>query len=45
VHEQGELRFAFLICSELMVSTDARRLGQEGVQLIAVPRATGLAGN
>ncbi len=41
MREQGELRFAFLICSELMVSTDARRLGQEGVQLIAVPRATG----
>jgi len=36
-----ELCFAELVCTELMVSTAARRLGQAGVQLIAVPRATG----
>ena len=36
-----ELCFAELICSELMVSTAARRLGQSGVHLIAAPRATG----
>lgn len=41
VDERGGLRFAFLICSELMVSTSARSLGQSGAQLIAVPRATG----
>jgi N-carbamoylputrescine amidase len=37
----GELRFAELVCTEIMVSTAARRLGQAGVQLIAAPRATG----
>jgi len=37
----GELCFAELVCTEIMVSTDARRLGQAGVQLIAAPRATG----
>ncbi len=36
----GELRFAELVCTEIMVSTGPRRLGQEGVQLIAAPRAT-----
>ncbi|MCP3476492.1 carbon-nitrogen hydrolase family protein [Bradyrhizobium sp. CCGUVB1N3] len=36
----GELCFAELVCTELMVSTAARRLGQAGVQLIAAPRAT-----
>jgi N-carbamoylputrescine amidase len=36
-----ELCFAELVCTELMVSTAARRLGQAGVQLIAAPRATG----
>jgi N-carbamoylputrescine amidase len=37
----GELRFAELVCTEIMVSMAARRLGQAGVQLIAAPRATG----
>lgn len=37
----GELCFAELVCSEIMVCTAARRLGQQGVQLIAAPRATG----
>ncbi|MGY3581703.1 N-carbamoylputrescine amidase [Bradyrhizobium sp. USDA 4341] len=36
-----ELCFAELVCTEIMVSTAARRLGQAGVQLIAAPRATG----
>jgi len=40
VHD-GELCFAELVCTELIVSTAARRLGQAGVQLIAAPRATG----
>jgi len=37
----GELCFAELVCTEIMVSTAARRLGQAAVQLIAAPRATG----
>lgn len=37
----GELCFAELVCTEIIVSTAARRLGQAGVQLIAAPRATG----
>jgi N-carbamoylputrescine amidase len=37
----GELCFSELVCTEIMVSTAARRLGQAGVQLIAAPRATG----
>jgi N-carbamoylputrescine amidase len=36
----GELCFAELVCTEIMVSTAARRLGQAGVQLIVAPRAT-----
>ncbi|QHP66381.1 carbon-nitrogen hydrolase family protein [Bradyrhizobium sp. LCT2] len=40
VHDD-ELCFAELVCTEIMVSTAARRLGQAGVQLIAAPRATG----
>jgi len=35
------LRFATLICTELLVSPAPRALGQAGIQLIAVPRATG----
>jgi N-carbamoylputrescine amidase len=35
------LCFSELVCTELMVSTAARRLGQSGVQVIAAPRATG----
>lgn len=37
----GGLCYSELICTELMVSTAARRLGQSGVQVIAAPRATG----
>ena len=37
----GALCFSELVCTELMVSTAARRLGQSGVQIIAAPRATG----
>ena len=37
----GELCFSEMVCTELMVSTAARGLGQSGVQLIAAPRATG----
>lgn len=37
----GELCFSELVCTEIIVSTAARRLGQAGVQLIAAPRATG----
>ena len=40
VHD-GALCFSELVCTELMVSTAARRLGQSGVQVIAAPRATG----
>ncbi|WFU78195.1 carbon-nitrogen hydrolase family protein [Bradyrhizobium sp. CIAT3101] len=36
-----ELCYAELVCTEIMVSGAARRLGQAGVQLIAAPRATG----
>jgi N-carbamoylputrescine amidase len=38
----GELCFSELVCTELMVSTAARLLGQSGVQVIAAPRATGV---
>jgi N-carbamoylputrescine amidase len=37
----GALCFSELVCTELMVSTAARGLGQSGVQVIAAPRATG----
>jgi len=37
----GALCYGELVCTELMVSTAARRLGQTGVQVIAAPRATG----
>jgi N-carbamoylputrescine amidase len=37
----GALCSSELVCTELMVSTAARRLGQSGVQVIAAPRATG----
>lgn len=37
----GKLCYSDLVCTELMVSTAARRLGQSGVQVIAAPRATG----
>jgi N-carbamoylputrescine amidase len=36
----GELCFATLVCTEIMVSSAARSLGQAGVQVIAAPRAT-----
>ncbi|MDH2350292.1 carbon-nitrogen hydrolase family protein [Bradyrhizobium sp. SSUT112] len=36
-----ELCYAELVCTEIIVSEAARRLGQAGVQLIATPRATG----
>ena len=35
------LRFAMLVCTELIVSGAPRELGKAGVQLIAAPRATG----
>jgi N-carbamoylputrescine amidase len=35
------LRFATLICTEIMVSAAPRALSRAGVQLIAAPRATG----
>lgn len=41
VVDDNGLRFAMLICSEVQVSPAPRALGQGGVQLIAVPRATG----
>jgi len=41
VVEDNGLRFAMLICTEIQVSAAPRALGQDGVQLIAVPRATG----
>jgi N-carbamoylputrescine amidase len=37
----GEFCFGEMVCTELMVSTAARGLGQSGVQVIAAPRATG----
>jgi N-carbamoylputrescine amidase len=37
----GALCFSEMVCTELMVSTAARGLGQSGVQVIAAPRATG----
>jgi N-carbamoylputrescine amidase len=37
----GDLCFSEMVCTELMVSTAARGLGQSGVQVIAAPRATG----
>jgi len=40
VQDDG-LRFATLICTEIQVSAAPRELGHDGVQLIAVPRATG----
>lgn len=39
--QDDELCYAELVCTEIMVSGAARRLGQAGVQLIAAPRATG----
>jgi N-carbamoylputrescine amidase len=37
----GDFCFSEMVCTELMVSTAARGLGQSGVQVIAAPRATG----
>jgi len=37
----GAFCFSEMVCTELMVSTAARGLGQSGVQVIAAPRATG----
>jgi N-carbamoylputrescine amidase len=39
--EDDGLRFAMLICTEIIVSPAPRALGKAGVQLIAAPRATG----
>lgn len=39
--EDDGLRLATLICTEIMVSVAPRALGHAGVQIIAVPRATG----
>jgi N-carbamoylputrescine amidase len=39
--EDDGLCFATLICTEIMVSAAPRALGHAGVQVIAVPRATG----
>lgn len=39
--DDDRLRFAMLICTEVIVSRTPRALGWAGVQLIAVPRATG----
>ncbi|QOZ67296.1 carbon-nitrogen hydrolase family protein [Bradyrhizobium arachidis] len=39
--QDDELCYAELVCTEIMVSGAARRLGQAGVQVIAAPRATG----
>jgi N-carbamoylputrescine amidase len=39
--QDGELSFATLLCTELVVSGAAQPLGKLGAQLIAVPRATG----
>lgn len=41
VHEIGGIRLGVLICSELMATDRARWLGQDGAQVICVPRATG----
>lgn len=40
VDDEG-LRFAMLVCTEIMVSGAPRALGKAGVQVIAAPRATG----
>ena len=37
----GAFCYSEMVCTELMVSTAARKLGQSGVQVIAAPRATG----
>lgn len=37
----GAFSYGEMVCTELMVSTAARGLGQSGVQVIAAPRATG----
>lgn len=39
--EDDGLRFAVLMCTEVIVSPAPRALGKAGVQLIAAPRATG----
>lgn len=41
VHEVGGVRIGVLLCSELMATDRARWLGQDGAQVICVPRATG----
>lgn len=40
VHEVGGARVGVLLCSELMATDRARWLGQDGAQVICVPRAT-----
>ncbi len=40
VHEVGGVRIGVLLCSELMATDRARWLGQDGAQVICVPRAT-----
>lgn len=41
VHDVGGVRVGVLLCSELMATDRARWLGQDGAQVICVPRATG----
>ena len=41
IHDVGGLRLGVLLCSELMATDRARWLGQDGAQVICVPRATG----
>ncbi len=40
VREVGGVRIGVLLCSELMATDRARWLGQDGAQVICVPRAT-----
>jgi N-carbamoylputrescine amidase len=40
VHEVGGVRVGILLCSELMATDRARWLGNDGAQVICVPRAT-----
>ena len=40
VHQVGDVRVGALLCSELMATDRARWLGNDGAQVICVPRAT-----
>jgi N-carbamoylputrescine amidase len=44
VFDQGAFRFAFAICSELMVPEVPRTLVRKGVDVLLVPRASSAAG-